>query len=132
MSTPTPTGDGHSSRHPFLASDHEMLTRLSQLAAQIRGELATAPQAPGLGEPRGLHGLRREPLANAHLGEASYYFVDEPGPAGDTGFMVDTVRSDFPMLAERVNGRPLVWLDNAATTQKPQPVIDRLRQFYCH
>ena len=46
--------------------------------------------------------------------------------------MVDAVRSDFPMLAERVNGLPLVWLDNAATTQKPQPVIDRLRRFYRH
>jgi cysteine desulfurase/selenocysteine lyase len=46
--------------------------------------------------------------------------------------MVDAVRSDFPMLTERVNGRPLVWLDNAATTHKPHPVIDRLRQFYAH
>ena len=36
------------------------------------------------------------------------------------------------MLRERVNGRPLVWLDNAATTHKPQAVIDRLAHFYCH
>ena len=36
------------------------------------------------------------------------------------------IRRDFPILQERVNGRPLVWLDNAATTQKPQAVIDRL------
>jgi cysteine desulfurase/selenocysteine lyase len=35
-------------------------------------------------------------------------------------------------LQERVNGRPLVWLDNAATTQKPQSVIDRLNYFYEH
>ena len=42
------------------------------------------------------------------------------------------VRRDFPILEERVNGRPLVWLDNAATTQKPQAVIDRLSYFYAH
>jgi cysteine desulfurase / selenocysteine lyase len=47
-------------------------------------------------------------------------------------FDVNRFRRDFPILEERVNGRPLVWLDNAATTQKPQAVIDRLKQFYEH
>ena len=42
------------------------------------------------------------------------------------------VKRDFPILREVVNGRPLVWLDNAATTQKPQEVIDRLSYFYEH
>ncbi|HVT08375.1 MAG TPA: family 2A encapsulin nanocompartment cargo protein cysteine desulfurase [Polyangia bacterium] len=42
------------------------------------------------------------------------------------------VRRDFPILRERIHGRPLVWLDNAATTQKPQVVIDRLSSFYEH
>ncbi len=42
------------------------------------------------------------------------------------------VRRDFPILQERVNGRPLVWLDNAATTQKPQAVIDQLAYFYAN
>jgi cysteine desulfurase/selenocysteine lyase len=42
------------------------------------------------------------------------------------------IRADFPILAEVVDGRPLVWLDNAATTQKPQAVIDRLSYFYAH
>ena len=40
------------------------------------------------------------------------------------------VRQDFPVLSQRVNGHRLVWLDNAATTQKPQVVIDRVRHFY--
>ena len=43
-----------------------------------------------------------------------------------------SVKSDFPILRERVNGRPLIWLDNAATTQKPQAVIDRLSYYYEH
>jgi cysteine desulfurase/selenocysteine lyase len=47
-------------------------------------------------------------------------------------FAVDAVRRDFPILEERVNGKKLVWLDNAATTQKPQAVIDRLAYFYAH
>ncbi|MFN7214468.1 MAG: family 2A encapsulin nanocompartment cargo protein cysteine desulfurase [Microcystis sp.] len=47
-------------------------------------------------------------------------------------FDVHTVRLDFPILQERVNGKPLIWFDNAATTQKPQAVIDRLVHFYSH
>ncbi len=42
------------------------------------------------------------------------------------------IRRDFPILQEQVNGRPLVWLDNAATTQKPNAVIDRISSFYRH
>jgi cysteine desulfurase/selenocysteine lyase len=42
------------------------------------------------------------------------------------------VKRDFPILRERIHGRPLVWLDNAATTQKPQVVIDRISYFYEH
>jgi cysteine desulfurase/selenocysteine lyase len=47
-------------------------------------------------------------------------------------FDVQAIRRDFPILQERVHGKPLVWLDNAATTQKPQSVIDRLSHFYAH
>jgi len=42
------------------------------------------------------------------------------------------IRQDFPILQERVHGRQLIWLDNAATTQKPNAVIDRLSYFYEH
>jgi cysteine desulfurase/selenocysteine lyase len=42
------------------------------------------------------------------------------------------IRQDFPILQERVHGRQLIWLDNAATTQKPNAVIDRLSYFYRH
>jgi len=47
-------------------------------------------------------------------------------------FNVDEIRRDFPILSEKVNGRNLIWLDNAATTQKPKAVIDRLSYFYEH
>jgi len=85
--------------------------------------------------------------------EPKYYFVDSvvlpngyvtpakpaPGamvPVANAGqhppFDVNAIRRDFPILQERVNGKPLVWFDNAATTQKPQSVIDRLAHFYAH
>jgi cysteine desulfurase/selenocysteine lyase len=72
---------------------------------------------------------------------SSFYFLDElksggfntPGLASaHPPFDVHAVRRDFPILKERVNGYPLAWLDNAATTQKPQVVIDRVSYFYEH
>ena len=46
------------------------------------------------------------------------------------GWDVERIRRDFPILKEQVYGRPLTYLDNAATTQKPQSVIDTLTQYY--
>jgi cysteine desulfurase/selenocysteine lyase len=43
---------------------------------------------------------------------------------------VQKVRADFPILGLKVHGRPLVYLDNAATTQKPQVVLDALSRYY--
>ena len=43
---------------------------------------------------------------------------------------VEKIRADFPILKQQVNGKPLVYLDNAATSQKPQVVIDTLERYY--
>jgi len=43
---------------------------------------------------------------------------------------VERLRKDFPILSRRVRGRPLIYLDNAATSQKPRPVIDAVSRFY--
>jgi cysteine desulfurase / selenocysteine lyase len=51
-------------------------------------------------------------------------------PAQRTSLDVNAIRADFPILQRRVHGRPLVYLDNAATTQKPRAVIDRLVRYY--
>jgi cysteine desulfurase / selenocysteine lyase len=45
-------------------------------------------------------------------------------------FDVEKIRGDFPILRQRVRGKPLVYLDNAATSQKPQEVIDAVRRYY--
>ena len=58
--------------------------------------------------------------------------VPHAGPSAHPPFDVNAIRRDFPILQERVNGRQLVWFDNAATTHKPQAVIDRLAYFYAH
>jgi len=103
--------------------------------------------------------LPAEDVAHAARESTShFYFLDEPksytpsGPAavsfrepfayGAQGlpdlslapglFDVYSVRKDFPILQERVNGKQLIWLDNAATTHKPKSVIDRLTYFYEH
>ncbi|HZI13338.1 MAG TPA: cysteine desulfurase [Myxococcus sp.] len=49
-----------------------------------------------------------------------------------SGFDVERVRADFPILRQEVRGRPLVYLDSAATGQKPQAVIDAIVRFYQH
>jgi len=47
-----------------------------------------------------------------------------------TEFNIDTLRSAFPILDTEVNGRPLIYLDNGATSQKPQSVIDTIERYY--
>lgn len=50
--------------------------------------------------------------------------------SGTRVFDAYAIKRDFPILHQQVHGKPLIWLDNAATTQKPQVVIDRLALFY--
>jgi cysteine desulfurase / selenocysteine lyase len=57
-------------------------------------------------------------------------FID--ASSGTRTFDAASIRNDFPILQEKVHGRRLIWLDNGATTQKPQAVIDRLAAFYAH
>jgi cysteine desulfurase/selenocysteine lyase len=56
--------------------------------------------------------------------------IARAGTAAPTGFDVGRIREDFPILRQSVHGRPLVYLDNAATTQKPRAVLDALMAYY--
>ncbi len=51
-------------------------------------------------------------------------------PATATAFDAERLRQDFPILDQNINGRPLVYLDNAATTQKPEAVIEAIANYY--
>lgn len=113
--------------------------------------LGSAPT--GLPQEADLRSLLRSDAPSSGSAPAAspsaFYFVDaqrHPGPHGSHAgavpnaaassahppFDVHAIRRDFPILQERVNGRPLVWFDNAATTHKPQSVIDRIAHFYAH
>lgn len=56
--------------------------------------------------------------------------MNAPLTLAPAGFDVEAVRRQFPILDLKVGGKPLVYLDNAATTQKPQAVIDTIQRFY--
>lgn len=106
---------------------------------------ALVQQSFGLPGVSGLQSLATPNLSKVSpdVAGSSFYFVNEasglaraaqlPGlGSAHPAFDVQAVRRDFPILKERVNGYPLAWLDNAATTQKPQVVIDRISAFYQH
>ena len=79
------------------------------------------------------HSVRaREPLPDAASLQAFSPSLVPAVQATSPGHDANVARRDFPILKTTVNGKPLVWLDNAATTQKPQAVIDRLVHFYEH
>jgi cysteine desulfurase/selenocysteine lyase len=116
----------------------DALADLPELSAQFFG----LPTGPIPKEPRSVASAVPGIAGGLPIsaGTPSFYFLESaPSTAAvlkdasqHPPFNVAAVRRDFPILSERVNGRPLVWLDNAATTQKPQAVIDRLAHFYAH
>ena len=97
-------------------------------------EASTAKAAPPSSAPSFYFTDVSSSAPNAPSHRPASADINEPPavPPGRGAFDVQAVRRDFPILRERVNGRPLIWLDNAATTQKPQSVIDRLAYFYEH
>ncbi len=121
----------------FSASD---LIRLSA-ADLVHPELPSVPSiftAAGLPAAVPLPGAPMHAVPQVAAAPSFYFLADAPTAAaarpaaGHPAFDVHTIRRDFPILEERVHGRPLVWFDNAATTQKPNAVIDRLSYFYRH
>ena len=126
-------------------------------ATPTEAELGALSGAFGLTSPaRGFSDTPTTASTNRLPGIPSFYFLDQgqPAPASSPQvpdsyaiglgeglppldldarpFDPHAVRRDFPILSEEVHGKPLVWLDNGATTQKPQSVIDRLSYFYEH
>jgi len=103
-----------------------------RLHSSLQGERVSA------GEGRTVH-------LPGHSDTPSYYFIDEPLPETSqepksstpgasaiptAPFDVERIRRDFPILSEKNSGKPLIFLDNAATTQKPRAVIDATSRFY--
>lgn len=93
---------------------------------EVPAPAAPLPAVPAL--PR--HALPPLVLDLGPLGIQHQPGLVPPPAQGPRPFDPALARRDFPILHQQVNGKPLVWLDNAATTQKPQAVIDRLAHFY--
>ncbi|WP_321937300.1 family 2A encapsulin nanocompartment cargo protein cysteine desulfurase [Paraburkholderia sp. J8-2] len=148
---PVPVAVAPSERSPFYftqADTHGWRREGQEIEVPSRG--LAAPETFGLpGEDalRELLALNRRDT-NGQDGPARYFLdaSEDVAPGTRTGsaaqgdllrgahppFDVNAVRRDFPILQERVNGKQLIWFDNAATTHKPQAVIDRLAYFYAH
>jgi len=117
-----------------LISDSPFATPIAAGAPQFPGTVAHPPTATPPAHrpqdtPRGIDPFSINPVLVPGEGQS--------GLLGDLGlssqsFDVEAIRRDFPILQEVVNGHRLAWLDNGATTQKPQPVIDRISYFYEH
>lgn len=130
LNTSTSPAKNVNTSHPFAPTPFNFETigsfeqELQQVLTNIKSVIP-GPQLPGVPD----------------FSEPSFYFLggkqlfQPPGihsiPANvQAPFDVNKVRADFPILQQRINGQPLIWLDNAATTQKPQQVIDRISHFY--
>ncbi|RTL86159.1 MAG: SufS family cysteine desulfurase [Hyphomicrobiales bacterium] len=138
----TPAPESFVIPQPSQADPHRLSDVASFATPPIDGE-----QAPG--------GFDRYPSPgqSGPAAHDAFYFIDHggghaapvPAPAEPEGYAPQLsagsaetrtvfdpyrVKRDFPILQQQVHGKPLIWLDNAATTQKPQSVIDRLSHFY--
>jgi cysteine desulfurase/selenocysteine lyase len=116
----------------FAADFHKPQTNFQAPQASLQAPLAgfqaplavPAPTAPEHVEPPS------EPAAPSS--RAAFSPTLGEAVSGVRAYDAAAFREDFPILREKVHGRRLIWLDNGATTQKPQSVIDRLSYFYAH
>lgn len=131
ISTPPSTGSKLLGSPIALPYEHELSALLSPLFG------ASAPAAappPSLPPSTGLYfvGAPHAPGQEHASGAGAAPFHASELQSAHPAFDIHAIRRDFPILSETVNGRPLIWFDNAATTQKPKSVIDRLTYFYEH
>ena len=109
-----PFGNGEAASDPGYAP-----VVLSKTEAEEEGRRIDAPTS-----------LYGDSVKGDEVKDGSYSSRDESIRIGSK--TLAEIRSDFPILAERINGNPLVWLDNGATTQRPEVVIKRLSYYYEH
>ena len=138
-STPSVAGStpsvGRASRPPTEAGGRDAHPT-GAIPSTPQPPIPDAPQFYFLDEAQAAAPFVLPPLTGEHGEEPREFAITEPViPRLDPSpgiFDVASIRKDFPILEERVHGKPLIWLDNAATTQKPRAVIDRISSFYQH
>ena len=146
---PTGTPSSNSVNMPTgnLPSERFDIDAISRLARDLSGQIPSiskipsivgsidAPSPPTMPRPQSLvpgsevevqRGIETSTPASLRSPTGTSFNFNSTGEPFD----VHVIRRDFPILHQQVNGRPLIWMDNAATTQKPQSVIDSLSRFY--
>lgn len=118
----TPSLDGGKSEENYAFGDpHVLIGGKGHAAVFPTDKIDSNYALPDSGS-----GLYFLPGSNSHQKPESPVHHSESAKA----FEVNAVRRDFPALHQEVNGKPLIWLDNAATTHKPNAVIDATSSFY--
>src|SRR5260370_29120828 len=118
------------------ASSSTSLKATSPAAADTASYRKARNKLPGLAVPKSTTPTTKPPLTfPGQLAQSTVrgYATQKQTTAyihGKKAYDVNKVRHDFPILNRLINGKPLAYLDSAATTQKPREVIDELTRFY--
>src|SRR5712692_1431814 len=118
------------------ASSSTSLKATSPAAADTASYRKARNRLPGLEVPKSTTPTTKPPLTfPGQLAQSTVrgYATQKQATAyihGKTSYDVNKVRHDFPILKRLINGKPLTYLDSAATAQKPRQVIDELTRFY--
>ncbi|MFW0738775.1 family 2A encapsulin nanocompartment cargo protein cysteine desulfurase [Flavobacterium sp. T12S277] len=123
---------------PFQTQNSSFETELKAALAFVDTQFTKRINLPlnGNESSNSYYFLEQNPFAfdqrNSNLIVGNTFDKQDFGAISGSHFDANRIKKDFPILQETVNGKPLVWFDNAATTQKPQSVIDRIAYFYEH
>jgi len=120
------SGDSYAFGEPRCNGDYRPKGRKSETKTANGNPLLGLPEAESVAAPEYYFLRGGNPSGKSPSACQSYPKNAVPVPKFD----IEGVRRDFPALHQLVNGKPLIWLDNAATTHKPQAVIDATSQFY--
>ncbi len=101
---------------PAVSSSGDLRQGIRAFVQQVRGA--------GIGESPFHRGFNK---VEPHAGTSHSKYASS-GPT--VGFDPNLVRNEFPIFQQRIHGKPLIWFDNAATTQKPNCVIDSISEYY--
>ncbi len=120
------SGDSYEFGEPRCNGGYQTQSRKPETKTANANPVLGLAGAESLGTPQYYFLRAGDVSAASPLAYQSYPNNAAPVPKFD----IEGVRRDFPALHQLVNGQPLIWLDNAATTHKPQAVIDATAQFY--
>jgi cysteine desulfurase/selenocysteine lyase len=101
---------------------------LREVARKLEAEEGSAAESGS--ETAALHDGALHEFADTQYSPYSFLRDQPITYSGRETFDVEAIRKDFPILHQKVHGKDLVWFDNAATTQKPQQVIDAVSHYY--